>query len=319
MHDPLPIDRLRSALRAWGLETADVVSIVPGATSDVFLVMRGHERWVAKFNYDAPEYFEVGLRASQIVRRRVASDSIAVAVPEPTSRGTLTELVSWPEGELNPLAVLTYVGGDPLPIADTPSARLVGEVCGRVHAALLPVPPEEVGIVELPTEPDGNYPDRDAGEFSWLHGLWRELEQRAWDSRADVRHGVAVWDGPDIRRRPDGISLLDFGHCGWHPIVHVVANRSLNVSLADESLLRPFLESVERHLPLTPREIEHFALHRLRNIAIYARWVAMERVARHDPTFNDRWFLQLLRALDRELPAIGLTPSASTGSPAPGA
>lgn len=295
-----------------------MVSIVPGATSDVFLVMRGHDRWVAKFNYDAPQYFEVGLRASQLVHRRLASDSIEVAVPVPTSTGAITELLEWPDGDVNPLAVLTYVGGDPL-LADASAPRLVGEVCGRVHAALLDVGPDEVGLVELPTEPDGNYPDRDAGQFSWLHGLWRELEQRAWDARHDVRHAVAVWDGPDIRRRPDGIGLLDFGHCGWHPIVHVVANRSLNVSLVDEALLAPFLESVERHLPLTHLEVEHFALHRLRNIAIYARWVAMERVARRDPTFNERWFRQLLRALERELPAIGMAPPTATGSRAPGA
>lgn len=296
------------------------MAIVPGATSDVFLVMLGGDRWVAKFNYDGQEYFEVGLRASQLVHACTASDAVEVAVPVPTSAAALTELVEWPSGELHPLAVLTFVGGDPLPTADTSTARLVGDVCGRVHAALLDAPPEDVGLLELPTEPDGNYPDRDAGEFSWLHGLWRELEQRAWDARGEVRHAVAVWDGPDIRRRPGGIGLLDFGHCGWHPVVHVVANRSLNVSLADETLLAPFLEAVERHLPFTRPEVEQFALHRLRNIAIYARWVAMERVARRDPAFNDRWFRALLQALERELPKIGMAaPTTTAGSPGPGA
>lgn len=120
------------------------------------------------------------------------------------------------------------------------------------------------------------------------------------------RHAVAVWDGPDIRHRPDGIGVLDFGHCGWHSLVHVVANRSLNASLADESRLAPFLEAVERHLPLTVTEREQFSLHRLRNIAIYARWVAMEKVARRDAMFNERWFRELLQALRRELPEIGI-------------
>ena len=311
MHDPLPIDRLRMALRAWDLEAADVVPIVPGVTSDVFLVMRGADRWVAKLNYDYRDYFEVGLRASQLVEARTASTTFEVAVPVPTISGSLTELVDWPDGEDHPLAVLTYVRGDPLPAGEATSVAVLGDVCGRVHAALLEVPPERVGLHELPTEPEVNHPDRDAGEFSWLHDVWRELEQRAWASRGEVRHAVAVWDGPDIRRTRDGVGVLDFGHCGWHALVHVVANRSLNASLKDETCVASFLDSVERQLPLTAAEREHLPLHRLRNIAIYARWVAMEKVARWDPTFNERWFRDLLQALHRELPRIGMTPPMS--------
>lgn len=307
MRDALPIDRLRPALRAWDLDAADVVPIVPGVTSDVFLVMHGSDRWVAKFNYDYREYFEVGLRASQVVHARTASASFEVAVPIPTSSGDLTELVEWPEGEVHPLALLSFVAGDPLTARDPSCVHLLGDVCGRVHAALLDVPPRAVGLKELPAEPDGNHPDRDAGDFSWLHHVWRELEQRAWSSRSDVRHAVAIWDGPDVRRRREAVGVLDFGHCGWHSLVHVVANRSLNASLTDEARLASFLESVERHLPLTETEREQFALHRLRNLAIYARWVAMEKVARRDVTFNERWFRELLQALHREIPRIGMT------------
>lgn len=86
----------------------------------------------------------------------------------------------------------------------------------------------------------------------------------------------------------------------------MVANRSLNAALTDESRLAPFLAAVEAHLPLTEVEREQVPIHRLRNLAIYARWVAMERVARCDPTFNERWFGDLLAALRRELPNVGL-------------
>ena len=65
MRDGLPIDRLRKGLQAWGLETADVVAIVPGVTADVFLVMQSGQRWVAKYNYDYREHFEVGLRVER--------------------------------------------------------------------------------------------------------------------------------------------------------------------------------------------------------------------------------------------------------------
>lgn len=307
MRDALPVDRLRDGLRAWGLQGADVVEIKPGVTADVFLILRGNDRWVAKFNYDYRDYFEVGLRASQVVSTRVGSASFRVAVPVETEAGDLTELIEWPDGHEHPLALLTFVAGDPLSSDDAQAPGVLGDVCGRVHAALLDVAPAEVGIAKLPEQPDGNYPDRDAGEFGWLHGLWRELEATAWEHRHRVRHAVAVWDGPDIRRSTSGISVLDFGHCGWHPVVHVVANRSLNASLGDESRLQPFLLAVGRHLPLTAEEIEQFALHRLRNAAIYARWVAMEKVSRGDPKFNDRWFQALLLALRRELPSIGLS------------
>ena len=315
MHDPLPIDRLRPALRAWDLETSDVVGITPGVTSDVFLVMRGHERWVAKFNYDYRDHFEVGLRASQFVHARTATDSFDVAVPVPTTCGGLTELIEWPDGMEHPLALLTFVRGDPLSSRDDAVAHVLGAVCGRVHAALLDVTPSEVGLHTLPDQPDGNYPDRDAAGFSWLHDVWRELERRAWAQRGDVRHAIAVWDGPDIRRSPGGIGVLDFGHCGWHSLVHVVANRSLNAALVDESRLAPFLAAVERHLPLTAAEHEQFPLHRLRNLAIYARWVAMEKVARRDDAFNDAWFRRLLEALHRELPRVDMAlPNAAVQS-----
>jgi Ser/Thr protein kinase RdoA (MazF antagonist) len=302
----LPIGRLRQGLAAWGLGDADVVGITPGATSDVFLVMAGPSRWVAKFNYDYRSYFETGLRVSQLVDARVGSDAFEVAVPVPTRAGELTALLEWPPETFHPLALLTFVHGDPLEGPKDEAARVLGEVCGRVHAALIDLTPGDVGLTSVPDQPDGNYPDRSAGPYEWLHALWRRLEQDAWSFRHELRHAPAVWDGPDIRQRPSGLGVLDFGHCGWHSIAHVVSNRSLNAALVDRSLLVTFLEAVERHLPLTRAEHDHLALHRARNIAIYARWVAMEKVARNDPGFNDRWFRELLQALPVELEAAGV-------------
>ena len=304
----LPYPRLRAGLKAWGLESADIIEIKPGVTSDVFLVMRGSARYVAKYCYDYRDYFEIGLRASGLVADRLSDRSTQVAVPVPTADGALTEMVEWPDGSDHPLALLTYVAGDPLPSDGPDGPEVLGGVCGRVHAALLDVHPSEVGLRELPSEPDGNYPDRDAGEFSWLHGVWRTLEGRSWADRDRVRHAIAVWDGPDIRRTVDGgVALLDFGHTHWHAVVHVIANRSLNAALSDESRLAPFLDAVERHLPLTDVERDLFLSYRLRNAAIYARWVAMERVARGDPSFNDAWFQQLLVVLRRGLPEVGVS------------
>jgi Ser/Thr protein kinase RdoA (MazF antagonist) len=302
----LPIPRLRAALKAWDVEDADVLEIKPGVTSDVFLVMHGGARFVAKYCYDYREYFEVGLRASTIVRDRLGDGRVSVSVPVPAASGELTQMVAWPDGVDHPLALLTYVPGDPVQGDDADAPELLGEVCGRVHASLLGVEPRDVGITQLPTEPDGNYPDRDAGGYSWLHSVWRELEHRAWESRDAVRTAVGVWDGPDIRRARSGLSLLDFGHCGWHSVVHVVANRSLIASLDDETRFQRFMEAVERHLPFTDAERELFRLHRLRNAAIYARWVATEKVARNEPDFNETWFGLLLDVLRSGLPQLGV-------------
>lgn len=299
VRDWLPIDRLRRGLRAWGLDDADVVPIVPGVTADVFLIMQSGERWVAKYNYDYRDHFETGLRVSQVVADRVAGGRFDVAVPVSTSAGALTEMVEWPDGHHHPLALLTFVRGDPLRGDEPDATSVIGDVCGRVHAALLEVRPDDVGIRQLPGEPDFDHPDRDAGEHGWLHRAARVLDRQTRDRRDEVRAAVSVWDGPDIRRTPDSVGLLDFGHSGLQPIPHVVANRSLVVSLNDESRLEPFLVAVERHLPLTPAEHELLPRYRLLNAAIYARWVAMERVTRGEPSFNDRWFQELLAMLRR--------------------
>ena len=258
------------------------------------------ERWVAKYNYDYREHFEVGLRVSQVVHDRIANDRVEVAVAVPTTTGALADMVEWPDGHHHPLALLTYVQGDPLRADDLDAATIVGDICGQVHASLLDVQPEHVGLRHLPGEPDFDHPDRDAGEHAWLHRLARRLDRETRERRHEVRQAVSVWDGPDIRRTLTSVGLVDFGHCGLQPIAHVVANRSLLVSLTDESRLEPFLAAVEHHLPLTPTERDLLPRYRMLNAAIYARWVAMERVTRSDPTFNDRWFRDLVALLQQE-------------------
>ncbi|MEN3273316.1 MAG: hypothetical protein V7636_2077 [Actinomycetota bacterium] len=302
VHEALPLDRLRRGLRAWDLADADLIGIVPGVTSDVFLVMRGDQRWVAKFAYHHRAYFEVGLRVSEIVHRRLTTEHFQVAVSVRTTDGDLTELVEWPVGNEHPLAVISYVRGDPLTANDADDVDLCGDVCGRVHAALLDVAPDDVGIAAHAELDDVQ---TETEEATQLDRLCIELDNRTREMRDSVRHAVSVWDGPDIRRADRSIGVLDFGHCGWHPLVHVIANRSLNVALSDESRLEPFLEAVERHVPLTTEERDAIPLYRLLNAAIYARWVASERVARCDPSFNEHWFNELTAMLHRELPRIG--------------
>jgi Ser/Thr protein kinase RdoA (MazF antagonist) len=227
----------------------------------------------------------------------------------PTSSGAIIEMVEWPDGKHHPLALLTFVRGDPLEEDDDDAAELLGDVCGRVHAALLDVAPADVGVTVAPDAPV-HRADVDVGPEGWLNDVCFDLDERTTKIKGELRHSISVWDGPDIRRTATSTGVLDFGICGWHPLVHVVANRSLSAALADESRLDPFLVAVERHLPLTATEHDLIPLFRQLNAAIYARWVAAERILRHDPTFNDGWFTRLVSLVERE--------ALDSGSPADG-
>lgn len=292
MGAPLPLARLRDGLRAWDLADADVAPIPPGVSGDVFLVRRGDDRWVAKYAYDHRDHFEVGLRVAQLVHDRSDLD-VATAVR--TRDGALTTMVEWPDELEHPLALLTYVDGDPIDDADPDAATIIGDVCGRVHAALLDVEPSDVGATIPPRHALAATTD------DWLEQACVELDRRTLAIRDELRHAVSVWDGPDVRRTADAIGVIDFGICGWHPLVHVVANRSLDATLHDDDRMTPFLTALERHLPLTDAERDALPLYRALNAAVYARWVANERVNRRDPTFNADWFDALLALVRRSL------------------
>ncbi len=298
MHNPLPVDLVRAHLQAWDLERADIEPIPPGATADVFLVTRGRERWVAKFAYDYRTYFEHGLIASEVVARAV---SHPVATPRLTNEGERVVMVEWPESSWHPLAVLDYVPGEVLASAHPRAAELTGLVCGAVHRVLLEVDPAALGIdaVVEPMQPltDG----WKLGVLSWLDDAYHDLTARAAASIHEVRWSVAVWDGPDIRIQDGAVGLIDFGHTYWQPLIHAVANRSVNAAMGDPNRLAQFLEALEGELPLTEAEREVLDPYRLLNAVIYARWATT-----HLNEFTRKWLGQLLSYLEADLPKVGL-------------
>ena len=272
----------------------------PGATADVFLLTDGDRRWVAKFAYDFREYFEGGLRASALLAARRALP-YPIAAPLATDDGELTVLADWPERTPHPLAVLEFVDGQPLAAGDEHAPEVMGEVCGRVHAALLHVDPEEVGI-EHRWEPTPAIHDTwDVGEHGWLNDVYAELATRARAVDHTLRKSVGVWDGPDIRIAGTRVGLIDFGHTSFHPLVYVVANRSLVAAYGDRVQLRRFMTALEAHLPLTPAEHAAFDLYRLVSATIYARWSAA-----HPDDNTTPWLGVLLEYLRSDLPRVGL-------------
>lgn len=297
-HEPLPVERVVHALEAWDVlggsgHEVTVEPIPPGATADVFLVERGTDRWVAKYAYQQRAYAEAGLAVSEWLDL----PDYEIARPIRTTTGDLTSTVEWPPGNEHPLALLGFVEGDTLERTDADAIELRARACGRVHAALLGLDPAQVGI-ELfvedgPPQPRAHW---DLGDHQWLDDVLTEADRTCIEHRRHVRCGVAVWDGPDIRVRPDGgVGLIDFGHTMWQPIVNVVANRSFVGDYEDLDQLAHFLDAVQQELPLTDTELDAFADFRRLNAATYARWAA-NQVHEHGAPIGD-WLARLVSFL----------------------
>lgn len=300
-HQPIPVERLRAALDAWGLADADVVEpIPPGATADVFLVQRGDERWVAKYAYQETWHFDAGLAVSEVLD--VGGWEVARPV-RTTTDGARYRLVAWPDGHDHPLALLRWVDGSVLDAEQPGHIECKATVCGRVHAQLLHLDPASVGVeIPRPHEPPEPLQSWNLGPNQWLDDLFVEVRQQTIEWRSRVRSCVGVWDGPDVRIRDDGgIGLLDFGHTTWQPLVNVVANRSLHGEDQGVASLDRFLDAVQRELPLTRDELLALDSFRRYNAAIYARWASMQVHEQGDESIAG-WLASLVRFLRSDPP-----------------
>ena len=300
-HEPIPVERVRPALAAWGLDGGDIhiERIPPGATADVFLVQRGDVRWVAKYGYQEPQHFEAGLATSEVID----VGDWAVATPVRTTDGddARIRMVEWPDGHDHPLALLRWVDGRVLENDDP--IEIKAKVCGRVHAQLLDLDPASVGVEVVPLDRRSEpFEPWNLGPYQWVNDVLAELQEATLAWQPKLRQCVAVWDGPDIRVRNDdtnAIGLIDFGHTSWHPLVHVVANRSLAGPDQGISRLPRFLDALQAELPLTSAELDALDTFLRHNAAIYARWAA-NRVYEHgDGGSLVEWLESLTRFLRR--------------------
>lgn len=272
MKSPVPVERVRGGLAHWGLGNAELVRLPPGVTADVFLITLGDDRSVAKLAYQSRSEFEPGL----IVSRHLRGKGMVVAAPRSPSGGGLLVMVEWPEGHWHPMAVLDFVPGSPLDLGSPAAPQVLGDVCGSLHQMLSDLrlqssaawPGDYLGYLRRTTE--------DLGDFAWLHDLNAEIAAAAMTNhhQEEIRWTTNVWDGPDVLiDSQDGVGLVDFGNVGWHPFVHVVANRSLLIDDAERSQAR-FLGSVEQRVELHRDERALLPLFRLVNVAIYAKYAA---------------------------------------------
>jgi Ser/Thr protein kinase RdoA (MazF antagonist) len=299
---PIPHERVRTGLAAWGLHNAELVALPRGASGEVFLLHLEGQRFVAKYAYVHRRDFEPGLRAAE-----VASEAgMRVAKPVRTATGDLTASVEWPTGTDHPLAVMDYVAGSPLDRRVHSSAAVVGSTLGRVQRRLF-----EVGAERLGLHSPRDYlaylrsTDQDLGEQSWLHDYNAELvvEIDELTAAARLTVGPGVWDGPEVvvdNDQDPSLGLIDFGSVDVHPVAHVLAYGTTQVSppgREDESRVQAFLDAFTSACPVSPQDLEATPAFRRVTLAIYAKFMSSQRVRRRlDHALDD--------PLDRTLRAL---------------
>jgi Ser/Thr protein kinase RdoA (MazF antagonist) len=169
-------DRLSNALAAhWGLVGAQVKPHHGGMNSGTWFVAEGDRRWVAKaVAPNSGRAFAAGLS----VAARLEQQGIRAGAPQPCHDGRAVVSV---DGV--PLALLTWVPGEPLPDAGPDSQQVLGTTLGQVHAALADV---EVAGTEA---------------FHWVDPDAEHLGVQPW-IRGEVAAAVTALDrlGPESLR-----------------------------------------------------------------------------------------------------------------------
>ena len=285
---------LRGALNHWGLSDARVTSMSPGVSGEVFLVEDDDgRRLVAKHAYMSREDFEPGLLAAEIV----SSQGFRAACPVRTTSGEVLRMVTGPRDLVHPLALLTFVDGEPIDPSAPDAPRMLGRLLGSVHAALRDLAPEVLHIVPN----DSAFlaylrsDDQNLGEHQWLHSANREIADAAAEriGRGDMTIGPGVWDGPEVVADEAGsLGLLDFGNTGWFPAAHVMACGTMQVSPPGGHDLRDraaeFIDAFRSAVEILDADVDAVPLFRRVSSAIYAKFMAGRSAAgRHPPELDD--------------------------------
>ncbi len=295
---PLPLARLRVALRAWDLDVVSIESITPGVTADVWRVEAGRPL-VAKYAYVGRDEFDVGLRAAEIGNFH----GLRVARPVRTRTGEVSVMIEWPDGHWHPLGVLVFVPGAGLDYSAPGVAEVVGDNIGRLQAALardliLPGPHDPCEYLAYLEHP------HDLGEFAGMRSLVDEVVTtvRALHDEGGLTIAASVWDGPETLIDDDGtVGFYDFGFVKRMPVLHGLANRSMLFERGPDR--ERFLAAWLRHFPIAPSELQHLALFRLLSTAIYGKFMAMRLAAgEYRPDQADRQRQRIGTAI-RELEA----------------
>ena len=289
-----PDERLRAHLSRWGItERALIRRLRPGVTADVWLVVDGSDRWVAKLTYDAPEVVEWGLRAASIA----AAAGVNASVARPTLDGALVDLVAWPPGHSHPLAMLRYLPGRAWRWTASDTGRYqAGVVLARLHRAWSAeqfTPPRQL-LAYLAD------PRSDMLEAVRV----RDAIDRAL-KLVDGSESVIYGDGLQLRRTRGLVGVLDWGtvSTAWR-LFDIAIQLELDVDEVAETLAHPFIRGYLVIDPSVADEIGHLSAHRALVAAWRARyhaWAGLHQSSHHHVVEAER----SLRAAERILAALG--------------
>jgi len=260
--------------RHWDLPDARVVAHHGGMGSATWLVTHGGRRWVAKAVAPAQRVqFAGGLSVAALLD----AAGIPAGAPAPARDGRpLVEVGT------TPLALLTWVEGDPLTGASSDEQRVIGETLATVHYTL------------RGTSVAG------AQRFHWVRPQAAHLALRPW-IRPAVTAAVTALDelGPasltlgllHADPAPEHFRLNPAsGHCGlidWSvalegPLLYDLASAVMYVGGPDRGV--PLVEAYLRSAALTAAEVERALPVMLRfRWAVQADYFAW-RIANHDLT-----------------------------------
>ena len=236
-------ETLLLALKAWNLpEPLTVRRFAEGFTSEVWLIEANGKRFVAKYAYQSQRDFEGGLYAAEVAEQY----GIVSGAPIRTKDGELSLLIEGLHGQNDSLAVLRFVAGEPLNLAEVGAASLYGGLLGRMQCILLDGLRERylVNLFDLILEDDPAVAAQPG-----LARLIRETVEaiRRYEVGHAVTYGVIWGDRIEIvhEKETGRVGIIDWGTIEYGPLLFDVALATLWLfpegSAAYEEFLRAYL------------------------------------------------------------------------------
>ncbi len=208
-------EALLTALHAWHLSSPRLVRRLPdGFTSEVWLVEAGGAPFVAKYAYQSQEALEAGLSAAELAE----GHGLSSGVPLRTKEGALTLLVAESSGQRHPLALLRFVNGSPLDVAEPGAASLYGQVLGQTHTLLQGLTPKvTLDVYDFLLQEEA-YVVSQPGLAELIHRACTAA--REFEARREVTSGVIWADRVEIvlEKETGRVGVIDWGplsadHC----------------------------------------------------------------------------------------------------------
>lgn len=246
-------ETLLKALQSWPLPEPPIVQRLPGGfTSEVWLVESGKERFAAKYAYQSQKYFDGGLYAAELVEQH----GITSGAPLRTKEGALSLLVPGPHGKTEPLALLRFVPGAPLNLAEPESAALYGNLLGRTHRILLNESDTHIaGSIYDFIQSEEAHVTAQTGLSSLIHQAVEAA--RAYEARHPVTMGIIWGDRIEIIReqRTGCIGIIDWGVIGHGPLLFDIALSVLWLFPEGGQMYEPFLHAYFAEAPIVVSEL----------------------------------------------------------------